>query len=1261
VRVIATALLVSFVQLSQGGALQDPKALYEQGVAERDLGFKELDQASAPEQEKHRTLARKHFQYAARHFGAAASAFAARVGKILPQIKELPLDLEWSACARCAQAEMDLQSGQIKEARAAVAPFLADAVLSRSRYRDLALYEQGLASFLLGDLLLAGQALNRMTSFTDPRFGTHARYLLARVHHLSDERREAVLHYEGVLAGHEDLKKKAAQWLRESDRSQKDPVELVRWQALLNEAAPPHVGRANLCLGMLYYGDGRFDDARACFLAFQAQQPQSPLRRQAQVGLGACLVQLNQCAEAVPLLRKVADKQPQLAGQALLWLGRAQLGLSRRDDPDAYREALKDAWTSFRHAADRQTGTDPKALGQRGTALLELAETLQLAGQDREAAQLFARIAEDRLLPRRAAELLQRRLTALHRAGDYEQSDLLCWQFLQTYPHSVLTPEVLFRHAENAHFLLLSAEKKPERPERAREVDRLNEETTRRCQTLIERFPEFEHVQRARQALAMTHHRRGAFDKAREILEHIPASERKGDLVLVSYLLADCLLRQLPVHADDAVAAGRLTEQLKTAIEALTHYIEDLPEPPLAADALMRLGYCQQRLAALVAQEAEQKQLREQARGTFEQVLLEHPGHELAGHAALERARCLADGGDVKQALARLYRFTTDPLRKSPLAPLAILQLATLVRGEDGKAAEAVRLLEQCRQQHEVSLLRDPARRQWAAWLPYQQALALREAGKPSVARALLERVRQQFPDGALAAAASLRWGQCLADEGRQKIEQAEQRLGVPEPTPEETAQAEKDREAGRQRICDAAAHLDKEAQRWQSQVAVGTVRAFFLYEAAWLYRRLGEQEVEAARVRLQEARPGEPPEVLQAQVPLQPAEKKARALYQRLFTDYPDLEWAHYARLELGELYADRGDPVTAGKLFNEALDKEPPADITDKLRLRLGASHQARGDGRSALQQYETITRNADSGQAPRAHLLAGELMLQSGEWTKAIEHVHVFLDQEKFQDQGPVTERGLLLLGHALGRLEQWEASRRAYETLLTKFTESAWLDEARYGLAWTWWKQAQPEQAAKVLSGLAVDRPAGARGQLLLGVCRLEQKHYAEAVETLLAVAGRQGTDEVKALALVEAAYATARLERGEEADKLLQQVIRDHAKSSWAEIARTRLKEGAQAAPHTLPAGVRQLAPVLPQPPRLEALGEQQPVQTPVDDPVGEASAAVLLQRPLPERATPAPLLRLTVADPFEHRDALSDLVPAGEELLTVPFSPGPPR
>src|SRR5262249_16530008 len=148
---------------------------------------RELAQADARPQEAaaRHGAARQRFDEAAKHFADALAAFTARVPAGAPG-KEWPPDADWTARSRCDLAEMLLRTPKPREAQAATAGFLKEPLLVKSRSHGLGLYYHAFACFLLQDYVAAGRSLNQLAPFADPVFGTHARYLLARVHHLSD-------------------------------------------------------------------------------------------------------------------------------------------------------------------------------------------------------------------------------------------------------------------------------------------------------------------------------------------------------------------------------------------------------------------------------------------------------------------------------------------------------------------------------------------------------------------------------------------------------------------------------------------------------------------------------------------------------------------------------------------------------------------------------------------------------------------------------------------------------------------------------------------------------------------------------------------------------------------------------------------------------------------------------------------------------------------------------------------------------------------
>jgi TolA-binding protein len=1208
---------------------EHPFVLYYLGLSRRGQGLKALELATSrpAEANTHRNTARDRFDQAAKDFAAAVTAFNDRAKAGKPPEKGEPPAAEWAARARCEQAEMLLRVRKPAEAREATAGFLAERSLLGSRYRKLGLYYNGLASFLMNDLFAAGKALTLLTPFDDSVFGTHARYLLARVHHLNtkqNEREEARVHYQGVLTDHEAQKKKAENLLRQPDKFRNDPEERARLERLLRGPAPDHVARAHFFLGVMQYEDGRFGEAHDHLKNFITQHPTATVVPEARLRQGFCLVQLRQFVEAVKILQPLADKEPLLADQALLWIAKAQVGQADPAKPVSYGPAI----ATFRQAADRAqqrltaAPPDPGARTRRGEVMLELAETMQLAKQFRDATGVYQQILNEKLLPARDEETLLNLAAAWQLAGDYNESDKICDNFRTAHPKSTLLPPMQFRSAENAYFRARAAEKLPNPADRTRETAKWYDEAIKRYSVVVEKYPESPSVQLARYGLGMAHYRRGDIEKAQAALESIPPGDRVGDLTMVSYQLADILIRQAPERAEDAVAAGKVEEMMKTASELLETYIGAAPESENVPDALLKLGFCQQRMASILsAQPAEQQKVVAAARATYERLLQKYPRHPSHSQGVFERAKCLALARDVGNAVNELRKFNNDPLKKAPIAPMALLHLSTLLRGQN-KPAEAADVLEQCRKDHEADLGRDPARSAWVPLLQYHQAVALREAGKYDAARGLFDAVARGVPDRVEGWESALRAGQCQKEHGEKRIAEASRKLANPGLNADQRGAAQKDLDAGLGDLRAAVTYLATQADAMKTRKpandeqnkALTQTRSRMLYESAWGWRTLAELEIREARKKNQldqwqkrrdelarKMGPGQPipnvamPEVPLAAIPVQPAETQARARYRALIDAFPDVANNADARFELAELLAERTEHDAAIKLLQEALEKEPPADLTDKIKVRLATAQLDRGmrkvlaarkklpqpgilpadkaatqkmleegneDIKTAQEQLQAIADNPKSPVFTHATYREAECLLHLGKPDEAVKRLIKFRDQAPFQNIPGLTDRALLRLGAALAGLKQWEPSRQAYETLVNRFPASPWVHEARYGMAWAWQNQGQHDQAVntytQVTSAVATD--LGARAQLNIGLCRLAQKRHAEASAALLMVPYVYDYPDLSALALIEAARALSENKQTDQAVKLLRRVLRDHPDSAEAGAARKRLAE-----------------------------------------------------------------------------------------------------
>ena len=135
-----------------------------------------------------------------------------------------------------------------------------------------------------------------------------------------------------------------------------------------------------------------------------------------------------------------------------------------------------------------------------------------------------------------------------------------------------------------------------------------------------------------------------------------------------------------------------------------------------------------------------------------------------------------------------------------------------------------------------------------------------------------------------------------------------------------------------------------------------------------------------------------------------------------------------------------------------------------------------------------------------------------------------------------------------------------SRQAHETLIGRFGGSPWVHEARYGIGWALQNEKQYDQAVNFYSQVcnAVSTELGAKAQLQIGLCRLEQKRFGEASAALLIVPFTYDYPELSAAALCEAGRALIEEKKPEYAERVFQRVVKDHPQSEWAKVATERL-------------------------------------------------------------------------------------------------------
>jgi cellulose synthase operon protein C len=1103
-----------------------PLALYYAGVSRRGLGQKELAEGLAKPNEmpQRQQAANAHFAEAGKFFAQAREAFE----------KKAPPDADWAARSRCDQSEMELRLGKTKEARATAEPFLKDAALAKSKFRPLGLYYHGFACFLVQDIPAAGKSLNQLAPFDQP-FGLHARYLMGRVHAAHDEKAEAAAAFTAVLTDYDAQKKAAVEALKQPDKFKSDPWEKSRLEALVKGPAPDYVAGAAFYGACLNYEAGKFAEALPKFQAFAKEYATSPLKDDAALRAGFCLVQSKLYDEAAKTLQPLTGNA-KLADQAFYWLGKAQMGKALTIDPNnaaarnqaftAAINTLKDA--SFK-AGQMAAQGDADAKARRPEILLELADAHLLAKQPQPAAQVYDQIVNEKLLPNKAEEVLQRAATAYHLAGDVTASEARVAAFKQQFPNSPLLPLVLFRSAENS---FVKAEQLAKQ-NNATGAKQAYAEAAGKYDEVIKKFPDFERVSRARYGLALCHVAVEDWEKAATVLETIPAPERNGDLAPVGYVLADCLIRTAPVKAEDALQDNILREKLAAAANLLDAFVAANPRAPEAPDALLKFGLCQKRLGVQLAPGNERNEAFQKARVALERLPREFPQSPLVGAASLERAKVLVLQGDKANAVNALRQFANDPLQKSPVAALAHITLATLLR-EQNQAQVAADTLKQARDKYEGQLTADPARAEWVPLLRYHHGVALFEAGKPADARTAFEQAAQVAGTKPIAAEAALKAIQCSVDESKKKIETIEKERAKPGLKPDQIAALDNQLKAAKGDLANFAKQFEQKAEHFKAALPQSEARARMLYDAAWAHRAAGADPIPA---------------------------------YTKLIAEFPDLSLAVEGRLELAEVLADLKKPDDAIKLLKEAIDKEPtdkptPQETLERIRLRLGAALFDKKEYAAAQGQFDAVGANEKSPHRGQGIYRAAECLLAQGKNEEAKNKLVIFRDNGAFHNIAGVSDRAVLRLGHALLALKQWDPARQAFQTVIDRYgNNNAWAVDARYGIGVAFQNQGRYDDAVNAyveVTKMTQDDRAG-RARLQSGECRAKQSKWADAGKEFQAVYYAYDIPELKFTAMLEHARVLVEDKKTDDAVKLLEKVVKEAPKDSeWAKAATERL-------------------------------------------------------------------------------------------------------
>jgi cellulose synthase operon protein C len=610
--------------------------------------------------------------------------------------------------AACDLAAANLAASKHKEVVAALEPMLKDAALAKSPSRDRLCYYLGCAAFALDNDFTAGRALSRLAPFDASPFGPHSRYLLARIHHRSGEYTEAFAHYEAVPPGYEKQVAAAKQALPAA----KDPAEKARLEALVKSPPADFVSESIFHAGVVLYELKAFADAVQKFTLFTQKDKRPLWLEEARLRMGMSQARMGQNPDALKTLQPLQD-HARLARTVRWWMARATLALPEGKAADA-AEHLKKA------AAAPEVDAGPGAREIQ----VALGDALERAGKAAEAVEVYKKLDGEQPLAR---------LVGAHAAAkQFREADDAAARFEKQYPGSTLTGEVLLRRADSA-FGEAQATGKPEH----------FGEAIKRYERVLGMVGGAA-ASAARYRTAVAQYRLGKYAESLENLRGISDADRSGELSGASFLHGECILR-LAMPAEDAADAVTAAKLLKEILEAREQFGKALASAgDKTPDVTLKVAWCFRQAAVLLVDPAERAAAANSGREIYEGFRAQFPNHPLRPVAEYERANCFVLAGDAASGISKLERFRAAPFVNAPVAPLANLRHAQLLRGA-GQPQAAAQILGECRARHEGALLKDPARAAWVPLIRYHHAAALKEIKQLAEAAQILESIVKDY------------------------------------------------------------------------------------------------------------------------------------------------------------------------------------------------------------------------------------------------------------------------------------------------------------------------------------------------------------------------------------------------------------------------------------------------------------------------------------------------------------------------------------
>ena len=289
----------------------------------------------------------------------------------------------------------------------------------------------------------------------------------------------------------------------------------------------------------------------------------------------------------------------------------------------------------------------------------------------------------------------------------------------------------------------------------------------------------------------------------------------------------------------------------------------------------------------------------------------------------------------------------------------------------------------------------------------------------------------------------------------------------------------------------------------------------------------------------------------------------EAVKLYDKLLAAHPDSPLAVKVQSELAELNLESGAQDKVIAQLSETMKTVKDEKLREDIRYQLASAHFRKGDHKVAAEQFEGLLKDYPESKMLQSILFqAGESRLKLGETVAARDH----FSRGVTATGGPASlgESITMRLAETQALTNQHAESQASYNAFLTRYPESKWTRNARFGLAFAMESAGDSAKAIpeyrKLLEEQKVDLWT-VRSRFQIGECLFNQQKYEEAVAEFVNVEiNYTKYPDWQAKSVLEMARVLMAQDKKEQAAERLKEVIQRYPKENAATVAQQYLDE-----------------------------------------------------------------------------------------------------